>query len=117
MWLLRIVIGAVAVVSLAIALAPEPPARAMPGVRMNVLAGEPGATPLAGFVERDASIPAGMRADPAATLVRSWTPENGVAPLVRMAADERRQRQGEAVRCVWDRRRHLPVRAPPRRDG
>lgn len=81
MWLLRIVIGAVAVVSLAIALAPEPPARAMPGVRMNVLAGEPGATPLAGFVERDASIPAGMRADPAATLVRSWTPENGVAPL------------------------------------
>lgn len=80
MWLLRVLVVALALVGLAIALVPEPPAHPMPGAAVRVLKGRPDVLPLADIREFDASIPGSIRADPTFELLRSWTPQ-GLQPL------------------------------------
>lgn len=82
MWLLRSMIGALALLGLVVALAPEPRTRPMADARLQVLSGTPGTAALAKVGDLDASIPASVRADPRYVLVRSWTPERGTQPLM-----------------------------------
>ena len=82
MWLLRTVIGALALLGLAIAVAPEPRGQPMAGAQLTVISGAPGSVLLAAITERDASIPSSLKAPGGAALVRSWTAEHGVQPLV-----------------------------------
>lgn len=78
MWLLRVLVVALALVGVAIAVVPEPPAHPMPGAELRVLKGRPDVMSLAGIREFDASVPRSIKSD--LEVLRSWTPE-GVQPL------------------------------------
>lgn len=78
--LLFAVLMALAVLSLGVALAPEPPAKPIPGLTWRVLHGEPQAMPLAVFSDLDTSIPNSIRSASGVELKRSWSPE-GIRPL------------------------------------
>ena len=78
MWLLRAALCALALLSLAIAIAPEPPAAPMLGMKTEVIVGKPDTVPLAGAVVLDSALRAGTPRDSA--LYRSTSPA-GVRPL------------------------------------
>lgn len=78
MWLLRAMLGALALLSITIALAPEPPAAPMAGVETHVVVGKPVTTPLAGAMDLDGALRAGTPRDSA--IRRSGSP-TGVRPL------------------------------------
>lgn len=78
MWLLRAVLGALALLSIAIAVAPEPPAASMRGVETHVLAGKPETVSLAGAVNLDGALRAGTPRD--SSIYGSATP-TGARPL------------------------------------
>lgn len=78
MGLLRAVLGALALLSVAIALAPEPPARPMPGVQTHVIAGQPDIRSLRGVTDLDGALRAGTPRD--SSIYRSWSP-SGVRPM------------------------------------
>ncbi len=46
MRVLRIIVGVLALLVVAVALAPEPPAKAIPGMQVNILRGKPDQRPL-----------------------------------------------------------------------
>ena len=75
MWLLRAALGALALLSLAIAIAPEPPAAPMLGMKTEVIVGEPDTVPLAGAVVLDGALRAGTPRDSA--IYRSTSPAGG----------------------------------------
>ncbi|MBA4011826.1 MAG: hypothetical protein C0481_08175 [Phenylobacterium sp.] len=78
MWLLRAVLGALALLSIAIALAPEPPASPMHGVQTHVVVGQTQTAPLAEVTDLDAALRPGTPRD--SVIYRSWSPA-GVRPL------------------------------------
>lgn len=78
MWLLRAVLIALALLGLAIAIAPEPPARPMHGVETHVLVGTPEKVSLAGAADLDGALRAGTPRD--SILYRSASP-TGARPL------------------------------------
>src|SRR5690606_7184665 len=81
MWLLRVLVGALALLSVFIALAPEPPARLDSAVPLRIIEGAPGSIMLADIADRDRTVPASIVGDPQARLFRSWTANAGVRPL------------------------------------
>jgi hypothetical protein len=80
MRVLRIIVGVLALLGVAVALAPEPPAKAIPGMQVNILRGKPDQRPLGQVLDRDTSVHAAAMADENLMLSRSWTPA-GVKPL------------------------------------
>ena len=78
MWLLRAVLGALALLSVAIAVAPEPPATAMHGVETHVMVGGPQPVHLAGAGDLDGALRARTPRDSA--IYRAGSP-GGVRPL------------------------------------
>lgn len=73
MWLLRAMVGALALLGIAVAVAPEPAAVPMPHAETHILLGRPNALPLSLVKDRDSSLRAGTPSD--AVLLRSWSPE------------------------------------------
>ncbi|WP_293400371.1 hypothetical protein [Phenylobacterium sp.] len=78
MWLVRALIGALALLSVIVALAPEPAPEPIPGLQLKVLTGRPGAISLSEVRDRDRTAPTAVLNY---QLLRSWTPEGGVRPL------------------------------------
>jgi hypothetical protein len=81
MWLLRVLVGALAALGVAIAVAPESPSKPSPPVPVRIIAGHPGELALGAITERDRSVPASRLNGAQARLLRSWTAEHGVQPL------------------------------------
>ena len=80
MWLLRVLVATLAVLGIAIALAPEPkPGSIVSAAAPRVMAGAPGRLPLAELRDRDHNIPTSLLSE--LELFRSWTAEHGVQPL------------------------------------
>lgn len=77
---LKILAGVLLLLSLAVALAPEPAAKTFPDLQVRVISGVPDVVALADVLDRDASIHAKIKADRNVAILRSWTPE-GVKPL------------------------------------
>lgn len=82
MWLLRLVTGVLATLGVLIALAPEPAPKPIKGLVPRIIAGQPGELALADVADRDRNVPTSIAMDREYRLVRSWTPERGVQPLV-----------------------------------
>jgi hypothetical protein len=80
MWLLRVLVVALAIVGVAVAIVPEPPASPLPGVEVRVLYGHPDVLPLTDVGGFDISAPRSIKSDESFQLMRSWTPQ-GVQPL------------------------------------
>lgn len=74
MRVLRVLVGVLALLGVVVALAPEPPAKPIPGMQVEVLRGSPDHLTLADVADPDASIHDGARADRTLMLARSWTP-------------------------------------------
>ena len=74
MRVLRVLVGVLALLGVVVALAPESPAKPIPGMHVEILRGSPDHLTLAEVADPDASIHDGARADRSLTLARSWTP-------------------------------------------
>lgn len=81
MWLLRGVVAALAALGLAIALWPEPSANVTASPPVRVLVGHPGEVAVAQVLDRDQTAPASVRQTDL-RILRSWTLEGGVRPMV-----------------------------------